>query len=137
MSAAIDEPPWMTIARGELGVKGSSPRVAEYLATVDVKPPNNWCAGFARWVLEQADIPCAATAAARSFLKWGRPIEEPVPGCVVVFWRESKASWKGHVGFLIEAGPRKLKVLGGNQAPGSQVSITQYDRSRLLGLRMP
>lgn len=55
------------------------------------------------------------------------------PGDVVVFWRGSKDSWKGHVAFYSHHDANNVYVLGGNQ--GNAVSIQAYPRSRLLDVR--
>jgi hypothetical protein len=54
---------------------------------------------------------------------------------VAVFWRDSKSSGKGHVGFFVEETSRNVSVLGGNQ--GEQVSIANQPKARLLGYRWP
>jgi len=71
--------------------------------------------------------------AARSWLKWGKPVSKPLPGDVAVFWRESPSSWKGHVGFYLGEVGGYVVVLGGNQ--GNKVSVRYYKRSQLLGYR--
>jgi hypothetical protein len=75
-------------------------------------------------------------AAARSWLAWGRKLDKPTVGCVVVFWRGKRDGWQGHVGFY--AGRAKngdILVLGGNQSDA--VSIRPYPMERLLGYRWP
>jgi len=93
-----------------------------------------WCAGFVNAVLNGVDRKGTGKLNARSFLNWGKSVSEPQEGDVVVFWRESKSSWKGHVGFF--AGfddDGDILVLGGNQ--NNSVSIKSYDKDRLLGYR--
>jgi uncharacterized protein (TIGR02594 family) len=93
-----------------------------------------WCAGFVNAVLHGVDSKGTGKLNARSFLNWGKSVSEPQEGDVVVFWRESKSSWKGHVGFF--AGfddDGDILVLGGNQ--NNSVSIKSYDKDRLLGYR--
>jgi uncharacterized protein (TIGR02594 family) len=137
--AATEEPPWMTIARKEVGVKeipgGPNSRIAEYISTVGGSPGDAWCSCFAAWVMEQAGLPLTGvTPAARSWLKWQTPISQPRAGCVVILSRGSQ-TWTGHVGFLVRWTDKTLTLLGGNQ--GDAVSIRPYPRSRLLGLRWP
>jgi len=75
-------------------------------------------------------------AAARSWLSWGRKLEKPTIGCVVVFWRGKRDGWQGHVGFYAgRARNGDILVLGGNQ--GDSVSIRPYSADRLLGYRWP
>lgn len=95
-----------------------------------------WCASFVGAVLAQVGLPHTGRLNARSYLEWGVdvPFTEAERGDVVVFWRESPSSWKGHVGFFHgynEAGD--VLVLGGNQ--GNSVSIATYPANRLLAVR--
>jgi uncharacterized protein (TIGR02594 family) len=95
-----------------------------------------WCAAFVGGVLEECGIKSTRSAAARSYLKWGRGIPAPVEGCIVIFWRGSPSGWSGHVGFVVgqdQAG--NLMVLGGNQ--GDEVNIRPFPISRVLGYRWP
>jgi len=97
-----------------------------------------WCAGFVNAVLNQTgDEGTSKTdgaLSARSFLNWGKSVSEPQEGDVVVLWRESKSSWKGHVGFFAGFDDNgDILVLGGNQ--NNSVSIKSYDKDRLLGYR--
>jgi uncharacterized protein (TIGR02594 family) len=58
-------------------------------------------------------------------------------GAVLVFWREQRAGWKGHVGFYAGEDDAAYHVLGGNQ--GDKVCITRIFKGRLLadGVRKP
>jgi hypothetical protein len=57
-------------------------------------------------------------------------VQKPQLGDIVVFWREKKDSWKGHVGFYINETNTHINVLGGNQ--NNMVCIKPYPKSRLL-----
>jgi uncharacterized protein (TIGR02594 family) len=103
-----------------------------------------WCSAYVGACLERAGIRSTRSAAARSYMKWGVAIEQPVLGCVVVFWRGSKNGWSGHVGFVV--GKQWLRnaqgvwewhlvVLGGNQ--GDAVNTKAFPVSRVLGYRLP
>ena len=61
----------------------------------------------------------------------------PALGAVVVFWRISPNSGKGHVGFYVGEDGEAYYVLGGNQ--GDAVSVVRISRDRLLkgGVRWP
>jgi hypothetical protein len=54
---------------------------------------------------------------------------------VVVFWRESVNSWKGHVGFFLgfNSDASRVFCLGGNQS--DSVSVQAYDAAKVLGYR--
>lgn len=95
-----------------------------------------WCAAFVGGVLEECDIRSTRSAAARSYLTHGKPLDAPALGAIVVFWRGKPDGWSGHVGFI--AGEDKagnLMVLGGNQ--GDAVNIKPFARDRVLGYRWP
>ena len=94
-----------------------------------------WCAAFVGSVLAQCGISGTNKLNARSYLKWGNSVDinNAKQGDVVVFWRGSKDSWKGHVAFYSEHDANNVYVLGGNQ--GNAVSIQSYPLSRLLDVR--
>ena len=54
---------------------------------------------------------------------------------MVVFWRESPQSWKGHVGFFLGISTDKKRVycLGGNQ--GNRVSVSAYRLNTVLSFQ--
>ena len=62
-------------------------------------------------------------------------LEKPRPGCIVVFWRESLDSWKGHVGFYVGDDVDRVLILGGNQ--NNSVNISSYSKDKILGYRWP
>lgn len=91
-----------------------------------------WCAAFVGGCLEAVGIVSSRYESARSYLKWGVPIEYPITGCIVVFAR----SGGGHVGFVAGTDENnRLMVLGGNQ--GDKVSVAPFDRTRVVGYRWP
>lgn len=76
----------------------------------------------------------ANRADVRNWLGWGRPLDAPVPGCVVVLSRGTLGGRSGHVGFLVSApSPGILRLLGGNQS--NKVREGDYPSYRLLGCR--
>ena len=67
-------------------------------------------------------------------LKLGEEVKEPKKGDIVVFWRESKNSWKGHVGFFKEfTAHGQVVCLGGNQ--NNSVCYRTYSADRVLSFR--
>lgn len=91
-----------------------------------------WCAAFASCVLELSGIKSARTGWARSYLQWGKRIEKPREGCIVVFKRGSG----GHIGFVVgKTSSGELAVLGGNQSDA--VNVRSFDKSRVLGYMWP
>ncbi len=93
-----------------------------------------WCAAFVGAMLERCDIKSTRALNARSYLKWGKKVTKPKVGDIVVFWRESPRSWKGHVGFFAGyTSSGKVLTLGGNQ--NNKVSVKAYSASSVLGFR--
>lgn len=107
----------------------------------DNNDETSWCSAFVNWTLAQNAIRGTNNAAARSWLNFGQRIVEPQPGCIVILWRESPQSWKGHVGFFAgwDVGHR-IRLLAGNQGGGSdwdEVCVTNFPDERILGFRWP
>lgn len=132
------------IASGEIGVteiagEEDNPRIVQYAqeigiaGVVDDETP--WCSIFMNWVATRAGAERTGKANARSWLNVGLPVETPEPGDIVVFWRGSPDSWKGHVGLFMgySRDASRVYVLGGNQ--GDQVGISAYTADRVLGFR--
>ena len=94
-----------------------------------------WCSIFVSWVALKCDLKRSKKANARSWLHVGANTANPEPGDVVVFWRESPESWKGHVGFFtgFSKDGSRVYCLGGNQ--GNQVSVSAYPADTVLGFR--
>lgn len=92
-----------------------------------------WCGAFINWVALKCNCQRSFKLDARSWLKKGEEIMEPQLGHVVIFWREKKDSWKGHVGLYAGEDKTRIYCLGGNQ--GNRVNITRYPKGRLLGYR--
>jgi uncharacterized protein (TIGR02594 family) len=135
--------PWMQHALQEHGIRevpghGSNTRIQEYLRSVGINAGDDtsWCSAFANWCMEQAGLRGTDRGNARSWLTWGgQCLVGSTYGAVTVLWRESPASWKGHVGFYVGREGANLLLLGGNQ--GNAVSIRPYPASRLLAYRWP
>ena len=71
---------------------------------------------------------------ARNWLKFGKTVD-PCFGAVMVFWRGTKASGLGHVGFYYSEDDTHYSILGGNQ--GNRIGIGAYRKDRFLGARLP
>lgn len=139
---AYDYPIWYKIALKEIGVQeikgpGFNPRIIEYHAKTTLKATEDeipWCSAFVNWCMSKANIKGTGSAAARSWLKWGRGIVAPVVGCICVFKR-GNSDWQGHVGFYAGESDSQIIVLGGNQS--DQVKYSFYKKDDLLGFRWP
>jgi uncharacterized protein (TIGR02594 family) len=125
----------LKIAFNELGTEEivgveNNPEVLKYAEDTGIKGITNdeipWCSTFVNWVSWKAGLQISGKANARSWLNVGTKVISPEPGDVVVFWRDSPESWKGHVGFFLGVSPDRKRVycIGGNQ--GNRVSVSAY-----------
>ncbi len=133
------------IAVAELGQKevrgsGNNPAIVNYAREAGFEWVNDdetpWCSIFMNWVALKAGLVRSRQASARSWLQVGQNKDTaPLPGDIAVFWRNSPASWQGHVGifFGFSYDGTEIYCLGGNQ--GDQVSISAYPRETVLGFR--
>ncbi|MEP4195990.1 MAG: peptidoglycan-binding protein [Aliishimia sp.] len=71
---------------------------------------------------------------ARNWNQFGKRCA-PVFGSCLTFWRVSRQSWQGHVGFYWGEDKTHFHVLGGNQS--NAVTVTRIAKSRLLEARWP
>lgn len=130
------------IALGEYGVKGipgstHSSDILTYFRAPGFKwvkdDETAWCAAFINWAFWKAGLSVPGTLAARSFLKIGKRTLSPKLGDLVVFWRGTKNSVYGHVGFYIRETKEGVYVLGGNQS--NAVNIALFPKSQVLDYR--
>ena len=134
---------WMLVAASEQGVRTappgqSNPRITAYHAGTNIVGYDDkaaWCASFVHWTLAQVGITGTGSALARSWLDWGRPLDMPVPGCIVVLTRDDPAGWTGHVGFYLRSQGDQVLLLGGNQR--DCVCENSYPLASVLGYRWP
>ena len=145
-----DEPPWMPVARGEIGqeeLAGShehNPRIVAYHATTSLRAQTDeiaWCSSFVNWVMEQVNVEGTGSAGAASWLRWGQACDARL-GAIIVIRNQAAAGSSltttgNHVGFLLEQTATHYVVLGGNQS--NMVRRSQFPRSRwtLRGMRWP
>lgn len=144
-ASPLADPKWLTIARSYLGVAEvpgpkHNPTIVRWLERLkapfrDDETP--WCGSFVGAVLDEAgQMPMANPWGARNWLRYGKALDRPAYGGLVVFWRGDPKGWSGHVGFVVGRDSRNnLMVLGGNQ--GNRVSIAPFSNARVLGYRWP
>jgi uncharacterized protein (TIGR02594 family) len=133
----------LNVALSQVGIReivGSedNPEVLKYFNEIGfdgrrLKDETAWCSAFMNWVAKECNAEYTKQLNARSWLKVGQEVITPKMGDVVVLWRESKSSWKGHVGLYICERDGYIYVLGGNQK--NKVGINAYHSNRLLGYR--
>ena len=122
------------VGQKEIAGDGNNPRIVEYHQTTSLRATTDevsWCSSFVNWCCRQAGVAGTDSAAARSWLRWGEQLKQPVEGCVVVFRRGAPPS--GHVGFFVKRDGVNVWVLGGNQS--NMVKISVYKASDVLGYR--
>lgn len=118
--AASTDPPWFTWAKGEIGFHetGNNQGIEKYIALSHCGELGDpWCAIFANAALEAVGVPGTRSAAAQSFTTSDKVsrIDTPRIGAIAVFWRNSKSSGLGHVGFYVGEDSSRVQVLGGNE----------------------
>lgn len=93
-----------------------------------------WCAGFCNSIEQACGRKGTGKLTARSYLKYGTPVDNPLPGDIVVFKRGA-LPWQGHVGYFVKQVGDQILVLGGNQS--NMVCYKYYPVKKLLGYRRP
>jgi uncharacterized protein (TIGR02594 family) len=137
--------PWFEEARHLMGTKEvlgskSNPEILDWANDLDIQYPGDdvpWCGLFVAHcvgaTLPQEPLP-ANPLGARQWERFGDSTQ-PRTGAVMVFWRNSRESGKGHVGFYAGEDDDAYQVLGGNQS--NSVSLTWLSKSRFLSAHWP
>jgi uncharacterized protein (TIGR02594 family) len=135
---------YLDIAKREMGVHETAgsiatARIVDYAKHTTLKATSDeipWCSSFANFVVDTAGDRGTGSAAARSWLDWGVPIPNPVPGCIAVLDRRDRNNpHAAHVTFFAgdSDDPAYFLGLGGNQH--DSVSISKQAYSKVLGFR--
>lgn len=141
----IDDVPWIEEARRVQGLheRRDNQSLWSWLrrdgATVGDPARIPWCGDFVQTAIAlsmpEEPIPENPYLAA-NWTKFGYEVD-PQFGAILVFWRGSPSSWKGHVGFYIGETNDHFLVLGGNQSNMVNESLISKDRLRVSGARWP
>jgi len=133
---------YLDVAKSFMGATeaNDSQAIAEFIKRacgISIDPKQTaWCAAFVNGILGSQNLGGTGSLAARSFLNYGAETKEPQVGDVVVLTRGNPNSQYGHVGFYAgKTADGKIKILGGNQSNG--VNVSSYDASRVLSYRRP
>lgn len=127
---------------GTKEIKGSShnEKIIQYAKEAGMDWVNDdetpWCSTFVNWCAKQSGLELSGKANARSWMDVGDNVDsDPIPGDIVIFWRGSKDSWKGHVGIFMgfDKSNKFVFTLGGNQS--NSVNISRYKYAQVLGFR--
>lgn len=142
-----DVPPWLTVARGELGQKEipgkgagqSNKRIEEYHDSAGNPEPDDvpWCASFVSFCMANSDNPMIIESNLKSnrasdWMHWGEPIDNPPVGALCVMSPMVKGS-SGHVGFFIKRNDQKVILFGGNQ--GDSVCEKDFPVNKIRSFR--
>ena len=92
-----------------------------------------WCAAFMNYCAKQIGAQYPSGLRAKSWLSAGKKTTNPMPGDVIVFWRNNKKSTAGHVGMYISEDNDYVYCLGGNQA--DKVQICPFPKERIIEFR--
>jgi uncharacterized protein (TIGR02594 family) len=131
-------PEWYQLAFQEIGTReegeNSGAAIARYRQLAKCGQDHDpWCAIFANamFALCNPSIPGTGSASSRSFCNHKNFLRlgGPALGAVVVFWRISPTSGKGHVGFYRGETSESIYVLGGNE--GDMVQIEPMSKNQL------
>ena len=134
--------PWFDIAMDKLGIKetpgaAATPEIIEFHQHTTLKATSDevpWCSAFVNYCMDEAGITGTGSAAARSWLGWGKPINIPIQGCIVILKRGNNPV-QGHVGFYAGESSGTVRILGGNQ--GDRVCYSRFAKADVLGYRWP
>ena len=124
------------IGRGETTANNCGEDIRKYLRG---KENLSWCGGFVSWVLEQAGVGELHSLSAKAIYSQARMkgLFDPKPGDLIVFWRNSKDDWQGHIGIVSKVGETKIWVIEGNKGSfPAKVGEFEYPKGsipKLLG----
>jgi uncharacterized protein (TIGR02594 family) len=137
--------PWFEEAKHLMGTKELAGKkdngvILDWAADLDLHYPSDeipWCGLFVGHcvgsTLPQETLP-GNPLGARQWQAFGDAVT-PRLGAIMVFWRETKTSFKGHVGFYAGEDDKAFQILGGNQS--DSVCLSWLAKDRLLGARWP
>jgi uncharacterized protein (TIGR02594 family) len=114
-------PPWLTLGLRDLGFHetGDNQGIEAFIAqahTGTVGEP--WCAIWANAKLELSGIRGTRSPSSQSFRHDPNFVQlaGPALGAIAVYWRDSKTSGLGHVGFYMGETATQILTLGGNES---------------------
>ncbi len=137
--------PWFEEARHLVGTKEvlgpkTNPAIMDWATSLDIDYAGDdvpWCGLFVAHCVGatlQEEVLPGNPLGARQWEHFGHATT-PRLGAVMVFWRESLASGKGHVGFYVGEDDTAYQILGGNQS--DNVCLMWLSKERLRSARWP
>lgn len=138
--------PWLAEAARLIGVReNTSPRadnavIMDWADVLDIGYASDevpWCGLFVAHCMAtgvpEEPLP-SNPLGARNWMTYGTTVPAQL-GAVMVFWRTSPQSWKGHVALYWAEDDTHYHVLGGNQS--NAVNIKRMPKSRFLQAQWP
>jgi uncharacterized protein (TIGR02594 family) len=136
MQCPANAPLWLQSAWKEIGIherpSNSGPDIRRYIALAHAGEEGDpWCAIFANAMLESAGIPGTRSPSSQSFRHDPGFIQltGPALGAIAVFWRVSRQSGLGHVGFYCGERNGYVYTLGGNEGDMVQIEFMAKNAS--------
>lgn len=95
----------------------------------------SWCAAFLNYCLKKSGHNYMNSLIAKDWLKFGQETKNPQPGDVIVFWREKRSGWQGHVAFFIKEDKINglIYAYGGNQE--GRVCLKKFPKNQVVSYR--
>ena len=130
----------LDVARKYLFVRefrpNDSPEIRLFLASVGIYRPASWCAGFVRFVLDEAGVefpvrsPLALHYKTKRNIpaKWVAKGYKKVQAGWLVIWKRGMEEWKGHIGFVLEWGKNRGRTIEGNVRKGKEEGVFEMER---------
>lgn len=140
-------PVWLNWMMSKLGLQevagaGDNPEIIEWMKLTTLPrsmwhDATAWCSVAANAAFMLNGIEGTRSAAALDWLKWGKKLDKPKLGCVVVFNRYNSNGELigGHVAFFLEQKGDRIQVVGGNQ--GDAITKQWYSTANVRGYRWP
>ena len=112
---------------------GNNPEIMKYFHCIGQDwvqgDSTAWCSAFVNWCAKVSGLEYSGKLNARSWLNLGAKCDIK-DADIVVLWRVSPDSWKGHVAIPIREDDNYIWCLGGNQS--NMVMISAYPKDRIL-----
>jgi uncharacterized protein (TIGR02594 family) len=146
MDSPPNSPKWLQWAWKEIGKKETPPNrgpvVAGYIAAGKCGELGDpWCAIFANAALESSGFPGTRSPSSQSFRHDSDFVQlaGPALGAIAVFWRGSRQSGLGHVGFYVGERSGLVWTLGGNENDMVEIEFLNTDAASfgLIGYWWP
>jgi len=129
----------LNIALSQYGVheipgKLNNPEVMKYYHETGRKWVDSettpWCDAFIDWCCLKMGLGFTDGLNARQWLDFCKTVETIYEADLVLYWRDSPSSWKGHISIPIAERYNMIYSLGGNQ--NDMVQISPYYMTRKL-----